>query len=347
MSADTVHPPALHAIRAEHARLLPYVRHTPVWEWRSDALERRLPAGTSVMLKLELLQHGGSFKPRGALANMLPMDADALARGVTAVSAGNHAIAVAYAARVVGTSAKVVVPRTVSPVRLAMARAFGAEVVLADDVHDAFARVREIESVEGRTFVHPFEGPLTALGTATLGLEFYDECAHRGAPLDALVVPIGGGGLCAGIAAAVKQLDPECCVYGVEPEGADSMFRSFLSGKPESIERVRTIADSLGAPHAAPYSFSLCRQFVDEVVLVSDDRMCEAMAMLHADVKLAPEPAAAAAAAAILGPLRDRLAGKRVGAIVCGGNIDVATFADLVARGQRSALAEHDVLVHE
>ena len=326
--------PTLDEIRRAHANLVHHVRRTPIWSWRTDTLQRLLSPGTDVVLKLELLQHGGSFKPRGALQVMLGMDDRARANGVTAVSAGNHAIAVAFAAKVVGTTAKVVVPRTASPVRIAMCRAYGGEVVLVEDVHEAFARVREIEATEGRTFVHPFEGPLTALGTATLGLEFADQAAADGGPLDALIVPIGGGGLCAGMAAAVKQAYPACAVYGVEPEGADTMYRSFLSGKPESLERVGTIADSLGAPHAAPYSFSLCREFVDEVVLINDDAMCQAMALLYTDMKLAPEPAGAAATAALLGPLRERLAGKRVGAIVCGGNVDIAKFGEYVARGQ-------------
>ena len=326
--------PALDEIRRAHARIAAHVRLTPAWPWRSDALDQRLAHGTDVVLKLELLQHGGSFKPRGALTVMQSLDSAALARGVTAVSAGNHAIAVAYAARVVGTSAKVVVPRTANPVRIAMCRAYGGEVLLVNDVHEAFARVRAIEQAEGRTFVHPFEGPLTALGTATLGLEFAEQAEALGAALDALIVPIGGGGLCAGMAAAVRQAYPGCTVYGVEPEGADTMYRSFLSGKPESLEKVRTIADSLGAPHAAPYGFSLCQQFVQEIVLVSDDAICAAMALLYSDMKLAPEPAGAVATAALLGPLRDRLAGKRVGVIVCGGNVDVTSFGEYVARGQ-------------
>jgi threonine dehydratase len=327
--------PTLPDIREAQARIAPHVRLTPAWPWQSDVLRARLAKGTDVVLKLELLQHGGSFKPRGALSNVLAMSDDARSRGTTAVSAGNHAVAVAYAAAVVGTTAKVVVPRTASPVRIAMCRAYGGEVVIANDVHEAFALVRQIEESEGRTFVHPFEGPLTALGTATLGLEFADQAAALGAPLDALIVPVGGGGLIAGMSAAVKQAYPDCVIYGVEPEGADTMFRSFQTGKAETLDRVRTIADSLGAPYSAPYSLSLCRQFVDEIVLVSDDAMCEAMALLYSDVKLAPEPAGAASTAALLGPLRDRLAGKRVGAIVCGGNVDIATFAECVARGQR------------
>jgi len=320
-------------IRAARARLGDRVRLTPVWPWHSDAVREAHGPDTELLLKLELLQYGGSFKPRGALTVMTSLAPDALARGVTAMSAGNHAIAVAYAARVLGTTAKVVVPRTASPVRVARARSFGAEVVLVDDVHAAFTRVREIEAEEGRAFVHPFEGPLTALGTATVGMELLDQAGALGTSLDAVVVPIGGGGLCAGIAAAVKQMHPECAVYGVEPEGADTMYRSVRSGRPEGIDRVRTIADSLGAPHAAPYSLALCRRYVDEIVLVDDDAICRAMALLFGDVKLACEPAGATATAAIWGPLRERLRGKKVGVIVCGSNVDVETFHACVVRG--------------
>jgi threonine dehydratase len=279
--------------------------------------------GTQPILKLELFQHAGSFKPRGALCNMLAMTAAELERGVTAVSAGNHAMAVGYAARALGTSAKVVMPKSASPARVAGCRAFGAEVVLVDDVHAAFATVKQIEAAEGRTFVHPFEGKLTATGTATLGLELCEQVAA----LDAVIVPIGGGGLCAGVAAAVKQLHPEVRIFGVEPEGADTMHRSFRSGKPEGIDKVRTIADSLGAPHAAPYSFALCRRFVEELVLVDDDQLRAAMKLIFRGAKLAVEPAGAAATAALCGPLRDKLAGKQVAVIVCGANIDAQGYA--------------------
>lgn len=333
--------PSLDDIRAARERLGDLVHRTPLWRWRTDAARRALPPGTDVVLKLELFQHGGSFKPRGALTNMLALAPDALARGVTAISAGNHAIAVAYAARVVGTTAKVVIPRTANPARIERARGYGAEVVLVDDVHEGFARVHELEATEGRTFVHPFEGPLTALGTATLGLELCEQAAAAGVALDAVIVPIGGGGLCAGVSAAVKQALPGCAVYGVEPVGADTMYRSFQSGKPETLDRVRTIADSLGAPHAAPYSFGLCRRFVDEVVLVDDDAICRAMALLFADMKLACEPAGATATAALRGPLRERLAGQRVGVIVCGSNTDSATFHQHLTRGEAADAATH------
>jgi threonine dehydratase len=315
--------PSAERIAAARARLDDLIIETPVHRWRGSEIAAAVGADTEVVLKLELFQYTGSFKARGALTNMLSLAPEALARGVTAVSAGNHAIAVAYAAKTLGTSAKVVMMKTANPFRVERCRSYGAELILAEDVHSAFDTVRRIEKEEGRTFVHPYEGELTILGTATLG---YEWC--RQAPdLDALIVPIGGGGLAAGIACAVKQLRPECQVFGVEPEGADSMHRSFAAGEPRPIERVGTIADSLGAPFALPYSFGLCRRFLDALVMIDDDAMRRAMGLLFREMKLAVEPAGAAATAALCGPLRERLAGKRVGVIVCGSNIDTATFA--------------------
>jgi len=314
-------------VRAARARLGDRVIVTPVRLWRDPALERLVGRETRVFLKEELFQRAGSFKPRGALTVMLDLAPEALRRGVTAVSAGNHAMAVGYAAQVLGTTAKVVMPKNANPFRVAACRELGADVELVEDVHQAFERVRQIEEEEGRTFVHPFEGPLTALGTATLGLELVEQVED----LDAVIVPIGGGGLCAGVAAAVKQARPACLVFGVEPEGADTMHRSFAAGSPQAIDAVRTIADSLGAPHAAPYSFALCRRFVDELVLVDDDALRRAMRLLMTSAKLAVEPAGAAATAALVGPLRERLRGRRVAVVVCGANTDPATYAGQIA----------------
>jgi threonine dehydratase len=321
--------PTLAAIRATRARLGDLVLYTPVRAWQDAALERAVGPGTRVFLKEELFQRAGSFKPRGALAVMLDLSQEALLRGVTAVSAGNHAMAVAYASCALGTTAKVVMPKSANPFRVGACRELGAEVELVEDVHRAFARVKQIEEEEGRTFVHPFEGPLTALGTATLGLELMEQVGD----LDAVIVPIGGGGLCAGVAAAVKLVRPRCQVFGVEPQGADTMHRSFAMGSPQALDQVRTIADSLGAPYAAPYSFGLCRRYVDDLVLVDDDALRRAMRLLFSSAKLAVEPAGAAATAALCGPLRDRLQGQRVGVIVCGANIEALTFTGHLAGG--------------
>jgi threonine dehydratase len=318
----TAGPPSIAAIRDARERLGGRVRETPVLLWRGDSIGRVAGGDTQVFLKLELFQHTGTFKARGALLNALALSDDERRRGITAVSAGNHAIAAAFAARSVGTTAKVVMPKTANPARVAKCRTYGAEVVLTDDVYAAFDEVERIQRHEGRTFIHPFEGELTVTGTATVGYELCNQIET----LDAVIVPVGGGGLIAGIACAVKQMQPQCRVYGVEPEGADSMSRSFAAGSPQKLDRVDTIADSLAAPYALPYSFGVARQFVDGIVTIPDDAMRRAMGLLFAEMKLAVEPAGAAATAALCGPLRARLDGKRVGLIVCGTNIDLETF---------------------
>lgn len=327
----------LSAIETAIGVLSPLVRETPAWRWGDELTERLFPPSTEVVLKLELFQHAGSFKARGALCVMLALDPEARRRGVTAVSAGNHAIAVAWAARTLGTSAKVVMPKTADPYRVERCRRLGAEVELTEDVHIAFARTQEIERAERRTFVHPFEGPRTALGTATLGYELM----RQDPGLEAVIVPVGGGGLAAGVSAAVKLLKPECLVIGVEPEGNDTMLRSLRSGHPEKAPEggYRTIADSLSPPYTMEYSLGLCRRYLDDLVLVSDDELRRALALLFHGAKLAVEPAGAAATAALLGPLRDRLAGKRVGLIVCGTNIAPERYREHLDRG--NALLAH------
>lgn len=318
MAIDTSRIPDAAAIQAQHARLGQWIRETPVLE--VDDFEP--VAGTPLCFKFELLQVGGTFKPRGAFSNLLALDGEQRARGVTCVSAGNHAVAVAYAAMRLGISAKVVMIKTASPARVALCQRFGAEVLLADDGASAFGLVERIERDEGRCFVHPFNGYHTVLGTATLGCEWL-----RQAPgLDAVIVPIGGGGLMAGVATATKLLAPRCAVYGVEPVGADAMRRSFEHGGPVKMGPMHGIADSLMAPHTEQYSYELCRRHVDGLVTVDDDGLRAAMRLLFAQLKLAVEPACAAATAALIGPLRQTLAGKRVGVLLCGTNTDAATF---------------------
>lgn len=313
--------PAIDDVRQLQRRLQEWLVYTPVVRCRS--LEDRLADNVEIHAKLEFLQQTGTFKPRGALSVMLQLDREQLRAGVTAVSAGNHAIATAFAARALGTSAKVVMTRSASPVRMEACRAYGAEVILADDVHVAFEMVDAIREQEQRYFVHPFEGQDVVMGTATVGLEICEQVAT----FDAAIIPIGGGGLCAGISSAIKQISPDCEIIGVEPDGADTMHRSFASGKPESIEKVGTIADSLGAPFAMPYSFQVCRQNVDELVMIDDEQIRQAMGVLFTAMKIAVEPACAASAAALAGPLRGRYAGKKVVLVLCGSNIDWQTYA--------------------
>ncbi len=316
----------LEGIKETREKLGGQVDTTPVHRWHSPVVAERLGAGTDVFMKLELFQRTGTFKPRGALSNMLHLGPSDLGRGICAASAGNHAISAAYAAKELGSSAKIVMIKSANAFRIERCLHYGAEIEMAENAHVAFERVAQIEQEESRLLVHPFEGHHTALGTATVGLELCMQVTD----LDAVIVPIGGGGLCVGVATAVKLMQPDCLVYGVGPEGADTMHRSFAAGSPQPIDRVNTIADSLGAPYAAPYTFELCRDHVDELVMIDDDAMRRAMGLLFHELKLAVEPAGAAATAALWGPLRMRLQGKRVGVIVCGTNIDAASFSAMI-----------------
>jgi threonine dehydratase len=319
-------------IESARRRLGERVVETPVHRWRSDELGHLAEAGTEVWLKLEIFQHSGTFKVRGAFNVLLNQPANALAEGITAISAGNHAIAVAYTARELGLSAKVIMLRHANPFRVQLCRALGAELLFADDAEQGFAQVERLVQDEGRFFVHPFEGLHTSLGTATLGLEFYRQVPG----LEAVIVPIGGGGLASGVAAAVKLLNPACKVYGVEPAGAPTMTHSLAAGEPSRISDMCTVADSLAAPFTGPTSFALCRRFLDDVCLLSEQELLNAQAVAFRDLSLALEPAAAAATAGLLGPLRDRIQGLRVGVVMCGSNIDAGTFMQQLQHGCES-----------
>lgn len=313
--------PEIGDIRALRTRLGATIRETPLL--RCANLEPLVGGKTAIYGKLEFLQRTGTFKARAALATVAELGAAQLRAGITAVSAGNHAIATAYAAQVAGCTAKVVMTRAANAARIAACRQFGAELVLARNVHEAFVTAERIQEEEGRLLVHPFEGRAVATGTGTVGLEMHEQ----NDAFDTVVVAVGGGGLIGGIANAIKQLRPDCTVIGVEPDGADSMRRSLAAGAPQAIAAVTTIADSLGAPFALPYSFNLCRQYVDDLVTVSDREIRQAMGILFHTMKFAVEPACAASTAALLGPLRERLQGHMVVLVFCGSNIDWSTFA--------------------
>jgi threonine dehydratase len=327
---NTIDVPSVAQMRAAARRLAPHLIPTPIQPWHGNELEARLGAQTQLLLKLELFQRTGTFKVRAAMLNVLALSARERQHGVTAVSAGNHAIAVACAAQRVGVSAKVVMIKTANPLRIAAAQAYGAEIVMAPDGRAAFAIAEDIRSTESRAFIHPFDGRNVVLGTSGVGIEFLDHAPD----LDAIVVAIGGGGLMSGVAAAVKQLKPSCLVYGVEPIGADVMSRSFRAAAPQNMDRIDTIADSLAPPMTTQATYALCRRFVDDIVTVSDDAICAALALLYREAKLAVEPAGAAAAAAVLGPLAARLRGRRTGIVICGANIDSESFYRYLKRGE-------------
>ena len=313
--------PSIKSINATAERLQNFVIRTPTLPYYG--LEgSSLFGSTNVWLKMELFQRTGSFKARGAINNVLHLNDQQRDKGITAFSAGNHAIAVAYAARANNISAKVVMPKTANPFRVSCCEKLGAEIVFGNTITELIDIVGTLQEQEGRTLVHPFEGDHTFDATATVGLELINDAPD----LDAVIVPVGGGGLISGIAAAIKQLRPDCIVYGVEPEGAQGMTQSIASGKPASTVNVSTIADSLGAPMHMPKSFALVQHYVDDIVRVSDDQLRDVMRHMFTDLQLAVEPACAAAMTALLHPLKEKLAGRKVGLILCGSNIDQTTF---------------------
>ena len=319
----------LDEIRQTAGRIEGYLHHTPIFHWQDAWVRSQLGEG-ELHLKLEFLQQTGSFKPRGALNNALTRPEAERNQGVTAVSAGNHAIAVAYAAKTLGISAKVLMHRKANPLRVAKCQHYGAEVLLVDDINQAFVLLDEIAEKEDRTIIHPFDSAPTLQGTGTLGLEIGDALKD----LDTILVAVGGGGLIGGVASALKQMQPGIEVIGVEPVGAAGLTQSLELGRPLEKVTVNTIADSMGAPLHCQMSFGVCQQVIDRMVLVEDDEMCQAMARVYDGLKFALEPAGAAVIAALTGPLQGTLKGKRVAAILCGSNIDESSWLELVLRGR-------------
>lgn len=317
--------PSLEEINATAQRIAPYIATTPVLPYYGS---EGFANGADVYLKMELLQKTGSFKPRGAINVVMHLSDEEKRRGITAFSAGNHAIATAFAASRLGTSAKVVMPKTANPFRVERCKKLGADVIFGEDIAELRSIVAELQRSEGRTMVHPFEGQHTFAGTATVGLELSQHVPD----LDAVIVPVGGGGLISGIATAIKLTQPRCKVYGIEPEGASGMTDSLAQQSPVDPVNVNTIADSLGAPMHLPQSFAIVQKFVDEVITVTEEQLATVMRLMFTDLKLAVEPACAAAMAGLLYPLNERLANQRVALILCGSNIDQATFQRLTSQ---------------
>lgn len=327
IDADGLVYPDLDAFHRQAEVLREHLRLTPTQTWESPTKDRLLGPDCKPVLKLELFQKAGSFKARGALTVVSRLSAEEKARGIVAGTGGNHGVAVALAARTYGVNAKVIVPKTINPMRLQAIKDLGPEVMQVESIADVLDTMVKVAEEEGRTIVHPFEGENITLGTGTLGAEFIEQVPD----LDAVIVPIGGGGLASGVACAVKQARPDCMVYGVEPFGANTMSLAFKTGETGTLAGgPKSIADSLSAPYSAPYSYAVCRKFIDEIVLIEDDEMRRAMQILFEDLKLAVEPAGAATTAALIGPLKEKCAGKKVGLIICGANIGTESFFELI-----------------
>ena len=309
--------PDLNAIDAARKRLRGRIVATPLLPLTTDRLSDVLPVGAEVHMKMELFQQAGSFKSRGVLLAIDGMSREERAAGVIASSGGNHALAVAWAAKAQGIDALIIMPDAADPQTVAKVARLGATIDRTPGSATDLALLDRMAVDTGRTKLHPFEAPHMLLGAATCGYEIV--CAHP--DLDAIVVPVGGGGLLAGISRAVKLFSPACEVIGVEPEGAAAMSASLVAGKPQTLDRVETIAVSLAASRSEPYTFSAVRTHVDRMIRLPDGALIEAMRRLNTDLSLMVEPACAASFAALTGPLREELAGKKIALIACGSNI--------------------------
>lgn len=315
---------SLEAIDAARRRIDGRVHLTPVLG--SSILGARI--GAELYLKCENLQKTGSFKPRGALNLLEQRGEEERRRGVVTISAGNHAQAVAWAARAAGVEATVVMPEGASPAKVAASRGYGAEVVLHGDVFAAFERAHELERERGLTFVHPFDDERIVQGTGTVGLELVEQLAD----VAVIVVPIGGGGLISGVALAAKQIAPTIKVYGVEPVGAAAMRKSLDAGHAARLDRVDTVADGLAPPMAGELNYTIVRDWVDDVVTVSDPEILEALGAVLTYAKLVVEPSGAAAVAALLAGKIPLVGRERVVAILSGGNVGVDQLSELLKR---------------
>jgi threonine dehydratase len=286
-------------------------------------------AGTEVYYKPENLQRTGSFKIRGAFNKVRSLTADERERGVIASSAGNHAQGVASAARAAGIPATIVMPAGAPLTKVTRTRSYGAEVVLHGDYYEAaYARAQEIQRERDLVFVHPFDDPLVIAGQGTIGLEIFDELPD----VDTVIVPIGGGGLISGIALALKTLKPDVRVVGVEAAGAPAALKALEVGKLVTLERAETIADGIKVRKVGEIPFHYISRFVDEVVLVDDEEISLAMVELMEASKLVVEGAGAVTAAALF---NNRIAnpGRKVVAVLGGGNVDINLVARVIERG--------------
>jgi threonine dehydratase len=315
MTSTTSLAAARDSIRATEAIIRPYIRRTPVIELAGAEFGL---ASVRLWLKLELLQHTGSFKPRGAFAGMLTRTVPPA--GVVAASGGNHGVAVAYAARQLSKPARIFVPTVASPTKIARIRGYGSDLVITGDRYaDALAASEQWAAESGALSIHAYDQPETLLGQGTVGLEFEEQAPD----LDTLLVAVGGGGLIGGVAAwyqgGVK-------IIGVEPEAAPTLWNALRAGRPVDSEAGGIAADSLAPKRVGELMFPIAQKYVERVVLVPDEAIQNAQRALWQALRIAAEPGGAAAFAALISGRYQPRAGERVGVLVCGGNTSAVDF---------------------
>ncbi len=318
---------SLEDIRAAARRIAGKVHRTPLF----SAAQLGERAGVRLFLKCESFQKTGSFKPRGALNKVLSLSAAEKARGLVTVSAGNHAQAVAWAARIAGASCAVVMPSSAPRSKMDAVRGYGAEVIEHGDRATLFDRLNEVRDARGLTFVHPFDDPVVLAGAGTAGLEILEDLPDA----DAVIVPVGGGGLLGGVASAVKQVRPSARVVAVELAEGPGLAPALAAGKPVPSPRPSdTLADGMTPPFVGALPLEIAREAVDEIVSVTEGEIIEAMKLLMTRAKLYVEGSGAASTAALLFGRVRVSPGARVAAIVSGGNVDLERVAGVILPGR-------------
>jgi len=312
---------SLNIIKDTYHKLSPYVLKTPIIKGCSLINEI---LNTETIFKMEFFQNAGTFKARGATNNVLNLSDSQRELGVTAVSAGNHAIAASYVANKFNIKNKVFIYNSANEYRINKCRELNANLHFADPFN-AFKKVERASKEEGYFFIHPFDGIFTLQGTASLGLEICNQVDK----FDNILISVGGGGLISGIGSAIKQIYPKCNIIGIEPEGAQGLSESLLNNKPINNVKINTIADSLSSPVHMPYSFNVCKNVIDKIVTVSDIEMINSMKFMFENFKMMLEPACVAAIAALLGPLKNKLINQKTVILLCGSNIDTKTWNNL------------------
>lgn len=288
-----------------------------------------LKKGTELYLKTENLQNTGSFKVRGAYYKMSRLSDEEKAKGVIACSAGNHAQGVALAAQKNGIKSVICLPDSAPISKVEATRSYGAEICLVDGVYDdAYAKALELRDEMGYTFIHPFDDPDVIAGQGTIALELIEQLPD----MDAVIVPIGGGGLISGIAYTIKKLNPNVKVYGVQAAGAPAMLNSINDEHIEKLDSVFTIADGIAVKEPGSLTYEICSKYVDEIVTVTDDEISAAILALMEKHKLVTEGAGAVSVAAAMFDKID-LKGKKTVCILSGGNIDVTILSRVINRG--------------
>jgi threonine dehydratase len=316
---------SINSVEQVYKNIKPFINVTPLIK-ANKIIDETFK--TNIFLKFECFQKSGSFKARGAINNILSSDKKDLQNGITAVSAGNHAIAASYVSNIFKLKNKIFLYESANPYRVNVCKNYGAN-ILFTNANNAFDKVRKAEK-DGYKFIHPFDGLHTLQGSATLGLEIANQIKNLNTKVDNVFISVGGGGLISGIGSALKQFFPKVNIFGVEPDGAKGMTDSLKDNSPLSKVEIDSIADSLCAPLHMPYSFDVAKKVIDQMINISDQDMIDSMLFAFKNLKLFLEPACVAGFAALKKMNSSTLKNKNTLILLCGSNIDFQSWNQII-----------------